>query len=364
MAAGDQRLLALLDVELLRYAIFHFLSLRDLRQLGAASAKLEDWARTFVFERAAVRAADLLAGEHVQALRWLLRCRLLERITLVSGLYVLGDMSDADHVEQTVDAYLTAREDYPQEGDALIDAKLDFAPVWKAGFGSLPITRTVSVVAEHAGRVSISLIGGGQCDSILSIGCATRTAGACHPITVQLEGLVLGCADQLNGWVTVEPCPCVVGQCIGPGFAAHARPQCQPYAGPVLRAKQCKSFGTMMLFGGRVVLDEHTVDEGDRDELSLHATEGSLLFVTRAEAASSAAVAPYHYCPVKRISQLSSTWVVPADERSRWTFEDAGEIRAAAFSDHWQVVEAQRAGLSIRTVPGGYNGSANCELLM
>ena len=356
--APSSRLDEIISVDLLRHVVFRWSTLRSLSHLGQTCVAFH-LATAAVHERG-VTKADLDANEHVMALRWLLRNTSVHAIALAEGDYFLGSCDDSMHVEQTMDEHLMAEGFQPRATwqepptDAQFDARCDYWATWKPGFGPLKVTRTLRIFAcDGSARL---LLNGSIYDHILCVGAEADRRGACHSITLSLEGLTVGSADHLPGWAAVDPCPCSTSYSVS-GPATYGRPicwdrsTCSPYAGPVLLARSCATFGTLDLYGARAALSDHK-DGVDSAEFNLHATPGFLLLIKHTPRSSDPPTElPFCFYRCAPVDITCSCAINYEEEAAQWS-SITSDIRAAYLEESDAAVRARRAGLLSRNLPG------------
>ena len=368
MAEPDAAVLApsitletIVSVDLLRHVVFHWSTLRSLSALGQTCAAFH-LATAAVHERG-VTKADVDANEHVTALRWLLRHDSAHSIALAQADYFLGSCDDDMHVEQTMDEHLMAEGFQPRATwqepptDAQFNARCDYFAPWKPGFGPLKVTRTVRIFAcDDSARL---LLHGSVYDHILQVGAEADRQGACHSITVSLEGLTIGSSNYLPDWAAVDPCPCCTSYSVPATYSRAPicwdRSTCSPYAGPVLQAHSCTTFGALHLYGARAALTNHK-DGVNSVEFNMHATPGFLLLIQHTPTHTPSTPdppieLPFRFYPCAPVDITGSCAIIYEEEAAQWS-SITSEIRMAYLEESDAAVRARRAGVLTQNPPG------------
>jgi len=263
--------------------IFNCLTLTELSCSRAASMQLRalltaTWATaTNRLSSGMIGEADVAAGTHASALRWMVCNASISRITLRPGVYTIGDDSDPQHVDRvfTDEEIEQARED-GHGAESL----------WKPGFGPLYICRDLTIVGGtvngRCGNTTIKLVAAEQ--NAIHIGqcCASRESGECVPLNVRIENvriLATGSIESAPACLQIETCPC-----------SDKGRVCKPFTGPLLHLKNCTLNGPtseIVWCNGRAIFEDVTFEVygkifiGHKDCLVYIVADGTLEEIVR-----------------------------------------------------------------------------------
>jgi len=241
--------------------IFSCLTLTELSCSRAASTQLRallsaTWTTTTNrLSSGMIGEADVAAGTHASALRWMVCNASISRITLRPGLYTMGDDSDLQHVDRV----LTEEERRMNREEPPCVTRSRPVSRWKPGFGPLFICRDLTIVGGtvngRCGNTTIKLVTAEQ--HAIHLFGQSYDAGECAPLDVRVENVRILAAgsNSCGGCIQIETCPCSLKDRV-----------CKPFTGPLLHLKNCTLNGPtsdVVHCNGRAIFEDVTFeDEG------------------------------------------------------------------------------------------------------
>lgn len=209
-----------------------------------------------------VTAADVEEDVHVPVLRHLLSSSTCQVITLPPAVFMLGSVTDPQHVERV----RPAKPAFDERSQNCVVEWLNYIPRWKRGFGPLQLLRSVTLRGETA-RGTIGERSHER--ARLYFLDAPCLAGAVieidtGPLRITMQGLdIYPCSEPLSCFyvgdhfhtgynaalgLSTGGCP----RCQTPASRQHATCTCVPFGGPSLEMSDCFVNGGLDLRGRSV----------------------------------------------------------------------------------------------------------------